>query len=351
MGEAKSGQAFQNSQSGVELVMQAITKGGIDNVNEIAGKVIGSSVVCNPDGDISGPEGYAVRLFKEDGVTQLKCNESNPISDIVSIKSVGTGSGQQRAIEAAVVCAGADIDSGKVGWWEFDNSLDDTISANNATLAADSGANPSFGTVDGKSAIIFNEVVNKNYALISKRANYQNQTGTISFWVDFREIGTRGQVPFSKDVDGCINDCGHVGFFWDWGPGASDDNWSPSRTYANKMAVRIQNDNISSYRDSLMNDGTNGISINDNEWYLLTFTFDDERYSYYINGTLQDRFPNVNATDIDGSLEAMVGNDKNVYLGRAYNSWGYFSGAMRDLRIYERALDECDVMKLYQETK
>ncbi|MFA5962310.1 MAG: hypothetical protein WC848_06525 [Parcubacteria group bacterium] len=94
MGESKSTQAFQNAQSGVELVMRQITEGGHSTVGDICGTAAFM--------DTAGV-GYDIVLKKEDD-SDLSCTTDalSPISEIASIKSIGTGSGDQRAIEAAV---------------------------------------------------------------------------------------------------------------------------------------------------------------------------------------------------------------------------------------------------------
>jgi hypothetical protein len=96
MGEAKSGQAFQNAQSGVELVMKEITKGGYSTIGDICATTAYTDTTS-----------YKVVLKKADD-SEINCttNASDPISEIASIKSTGTGSGQQRAIEAAVAATG-----------------------------------------------------------------------------------------------------------------------------------------------------------------------------------------------------------------------------------------------------
>lgn len=93
MSEVKSGQAFQNAQSGVELVMVAITKGNYATVGDI----------CGTSAYTDTTSGYKIILKKADD-SEINCttNASDLISEIASIKSIGTGSGQQRAIEAAV---------------------------------------------------------------------------------------------------------------------------------------------------------------------------------------------------------------------------------------------------------
>lgn len=141
MSGSKSGQAFQNAQSGVEIVMNEILKGGYDKVNELNGCDSG-------DGLIKGANGYAVELKDEDG-NKIVCNDgSKNISEIVSIKSVGTGSNNQRAIEAAVAAVGGGITGGcgftggagsKVSNKWSSGCKDEGDSASDCESAADTG--------------------------------------------------------------------------------------------------------------------------------------------------------------------------------------------------------------------
>lgn len=102
MSGSKSGQAFQNAQSGVELVMQAVVKGGLDTVNQIAGAV--GDVTCS-DGLIKNTSvPYTVELRDIDD-KKIACNSTDDISTIASIKSIGAGGDSQRAIQAAVAAS------------------------------------------------------------------------------------------------------------------------------------------------------------------------------------------------------------------------------------------------------
>lgn len=116
MSGSKSGQAFQNAQSGVELVMQAVMNGGYARVSDIN---IAGAACDGVTGLISDPSiPYTVEL-RDANDAKIDCDRSDvDISAIASIKSIGSGGGSQRAIQAAVaagnvVIIGADdTDSG-----------------------------------------------------------------------------------------------------------------------------------------------------------------------------------------------------------------------------------------------
>lgn len=115
MGESKTTVAFQNAQSGIELVMAAIlekTKITGDPVSYTAGDLLTDfGLDCD---EPVGEEQYA-KLTPTDSsltgkfVVELKKNVtpdstdcSVNVLDIAAIKSVGVDAGQKRAIEAAV---------------------------------------------------------------------------------------------------------------------------------------------------------------------------------------------------------------------------------------------------------
>lgn len=97
MSSSKSSLAYQTADTGIENVMDAILSNRSlgDKVNSLAGIDCGSGKVIGA--------GYVVELKKDDGTgaeTTALCTDK--LTDIIAIKSVGTASGQQRAIEAAV---------------------------------------------------------------------------------------------------------------------------------------------------------------------------------------------------------------------------------------------------------
>ena len=96
---SKSNQAFQNAQSGVELVMQDIKKSiedGKSKVNELL------SSTCDGDTKLikATDDSYTVELRDMD--SKIDCDSSRPIADIAYLVSVGSFRDTQRSIQATV---------------------------------------------------------------------------------------------------------------------------------------------------------------------------------------------------------------------------------------------------------
>lgn len=123
MGESKTGVAFQNAQSGIELAMDAILE---------KTKITGDPILYTAD-DLSGfsctspdPPGYAkltpisgggftVELEKSESTDPTDCTIN--VMDIATIKSVGSDAGQKRAIEAVV--ASTNGPDWQTSTWEY----------------------------------------------------------------------------------------------------------------------------------------------------------------------------------------------------------------------------------------
>ncbi len=135
MGSNKSNQAYQVADTGIEKVMDVIVKNRELSVADILGGFFGFS--CD---DTSGHailtktgEAYTVELKKTTDAEITYCTSATPLSDIASIKSIGTNSGQQRAIEAAVAAPGEYTKICKivgVGWQDTILVPDDWIKEN-----------------------------------------------------------------------------------------------------------------------------------------------------------------------------------------------------------------------------
>lgn len=76
------------------------------------------------------------------------------------------------------------------------------------------------------------------------------------------------------------------------------------------------------------------------KWMLVTSTFDGKVFKYYIDGVLFSETPHT----------GVILPDKRVLeIGRdAHGPIEWFSGALDEVRIYNRALNESEVAQLYQ---
>jgi len=79
---------------------------------------------------------------------------------------------------------------------------------------------------------------------------------------------------------------------------------------------------------------------NDNEWHLLTGTFDGTSLAIHIDETSENTLA-VSAEVYYGSGGAAVGRDGD------YNG-AYFNGTIDEVRIYNRALSEAEIKAIYQ---
>ncbi|GKY89317.1 hypothetical protein STA1M1_31860 [Sinisalibacter aestuarii] len=75
---------------------------------------------------------------------------------------------------------------------------------------------------------------------------------------------------------------------------------------------------------------------NENEWFLLTGTYDGTNVNIYVNGVLENSTPQTGTLN-DGSNDLIIGN----------GSGGAFNGNIDDVRIYNRALTPDEVWQLY----
>jgi hypothetical protein len=84
-------------------------------------------------------------------------------------------------------------------------------------------------------------------------------------------------------------------------------------------------------------------SCNLDQWYHLVMCYDADSLWFYVDNILQDRVPR-------GWTQTFASGD-SVLLGASKNSTNdrYLKGAVDDLRIYNRVLDEGEIDSLYNE--
>ena len=79
---------------------------------------------------------------------------------------------------------------------------------------------------------------------------------------------------------------------------------------------------------------TDGKTVEGEEWFLLTVTYDGQRVKIYHDNELLTQ---NNYTD------GLTFNNEELYLGVDHTLQNYFKGAMDDLRLYTRTLSYEDV--------
>ncbi len=87
--------------------------------------------------------------------------------------------------------------------------------------------------------------------------------------------------------------------------------------------------------------------FNYNVWYHLVAVFSDYSVTFYIDGYLEDGNCSQN---LGGGILNAVQPNAFLRFGKAFNSYEtekLLHGALDDIRVYNRALDYCEVLKLY----
>jgi hypothetical protein len=147
MSSGKSTSAFLAADTGVEKVLNMLAKTDAEIVGNIDWSTWGLS--CSGGEVKSSDGGFKVELKNKNG-EPINCVGTTKVSEISSIKSIGTGNGQQRAIEAAVAAGGSGITGGctvsyegKIGGKWGNGCASGSVSSgggsNYCTRAADSG--------------------------------------------------------------------------------------------------------------------------------------------------------------------------------------------------------------------
>ncbi len=82
--------------------------------------------------------------------------------------------------------------------------------------------------------------------------------------------------------------------------------------------------------------------ITKGRWYHVVFTFDDKSMCFYLDGEQQDCLAKPFHTEFLTTDSVMIGNSANKKNNR------FFSGAIDDLRIYNRVLSHEDIVDIYE---
>lgn len=208
---------------------------------------------------------------------------------------------------ASIPKAFADISSGLIGYWKFDELSGDI--ASDSSGHGHSGAlinGPTWVTSKMGQALSFDGV--DDYVNISSLAS-TNKTYSFSFWIKDNIAELRGDLIMFLDSE--------AGRFMLYYAGNGTNNIG--------------------YYDGNWNDFTN--PPNDHMWHHIAFVLNNSTSSgsYYLDGNLQG---NASYTGIN------IGG--STHIGARYVSTDYlFKGALDEFRIYNRVLSASDIQELY----
>lgn len=218
------------------------------------------------------------------------------------------------------------LNQGLVGYWSFDGQ--EMVATSTGSAALDTSGNGNTGylhngpqTTLGKTgqALKFDGVNDYvNVAQGSGAADHLNLTNnlTISAWVKLAVAGYRNQGSDHNIFmqRGAWNDNTNYGF------GYASDN-KPQFTYRTYLA-------------------TWGTAINDNTWHHLVGVRRGTVLEIWVDG--------VKGTDGSTCCDANLNTGESFYIGADQNSNRYSNSSIDDVRIYNRALNEDEIKRLYR---
>ncbi|MEY5049756.1 MAG: hypothetical protein RLZZ175_3115 [Bacteroidota bacterium] len=214
---------------------------------------------------------------------------------------------------------------GLVAWYPFsgnandysDNSNNGTV--NGATLTIDRFGNPNSAySFDGKN----------NYIIVSDNSSLRVKNLTISLWLKPNKTNC---VILSK----------------------TQLNTSNGEQYLIGMdSTGISNFEIKRNSNCVAGSGwqrciLNKNSIKYNNWQHIVVNYDGTNMNYYINNQLINSFK-----PIGGNIDSCINGSLNF--GRYWSSNigdNFYNGSLDDIRIYNRALNQTEILALYNENQ
>ncbi|MDD3085070.1 MAG: LamG domain-containing protein [Candidatus ainarchaeum sp.] len=216
---------------------------------------------------------------------------------------------------------------GLYGSWLFNEdsgviSYDGSKHSNNGTLINNVLR---ISTEQRESVIDINNLLNNSYVNITFPELFldiKNNDFTIAFWLNSRDLNVYSN--WIRIIDITKDSTNYVQFV-------------VPATNKIQFLVRDSED----YLAAVINTST---TLNINTWYFVTGVYDSKTniVKIYING--------VNKSSVGGTA-AISGANNSFNIGRRSNNAGYYNGLISDLRIYDRVLDDQEIVDLYEFTK
>lgn len=202
------------------------------------------------------------------------------------------------------------ITNGLIGHWSFDDGTDPTSDNSGYDHDGDLLGDPTFTTtipaaLSGQAIVLDG---NGDYIEVQgAESDFDLQDLTIAFW-----IKTTGFDQY----DGLVT--------------KGDQSWRVHEADGTGD-IEFHANGIGGIRSTQV--------ITDNVWHHFAVTYDGATATIYIDGTL----------DVSGSRSGTIEHtDDRVFIGNNSDHWTrYFDGGLDDVRIYNRALSEDEVLQLY----
>jgi hypothetical protein len=236
------------------------------------------------------------------------------------------------SISSEITVVPAPIDSLKLGliaYYPFNNSAADSSGKgnngtdHNLTPVADRFGNPN-------AAFSFDGV--KSYVSIPDNLYMRlyNTDFTISTWVKLVDYNSSyGSAIIGKRIPG-IADAGYT--FSIGGYELSDISTAPGLVHFGPGGGSLNN-------------ATGTIAVPLNQWHMISCVYDyaDKKLSVYMDGILDNVSTDIAAPDATVGAKVYIGRDDPTFTDNGY----FLNGSLDDIRMYNRALSNTELKKLF----
>lgn len=219
-----------------------------------------------------------------------------------------------------------DIRKGLVAYYPFNGNVNDESGNGNnginygATLTTDRFGNE-------KSAYKFDG--NNDYIIIKNKLSLSSSSFTWCAWFKMNKLPQTAMEILSQT--------GHFN-----NSSTSDVGWRhlcPTSVRSNtkiRFNFMPTNDKQGGWDDTLLSN----TKLKINNWYFVVITFNGNEMKLFLNNSLEKK---MNATYKPSNAEIYIGFMKNAPVGY------YFNGSIDDILIYNRAISEIEINKIYNE--
>lgn len=222
-------------------------------------------------------------------------------------------SGRQGAVDSALKC-----------WLKMDGirgiALDSSGNGNNGTYNNSPTVTTSVPSTGRNNPYALSFNGSNQYLNMSNPSSLSLSIFTVSSWFKYGidNVSYQYQTMISKSTGSNYDDNYHI-------------NVSKTTHFVGAI-VGNRNPNITYFAGNTQ--------VNDGNWHMATLTYNSTTGVgiLYVDGVAQDSKAGLSAANL---------NSNAIDVGR-YTTYGYWSGSLDDIRIYNRALSASEVLALYQ---
>lgn len=212
--------------------------------------------------------------------------------------------------------------NGLVGWWPFNgNAIDESLNFNNGTINGATLVSDRFGNIDKAYNFTQGNTIN-----IPNSTSIDNLSrATVNIW--FKTTTTTNASLFKKGNSLSTSSAEQISMQLNLPSGADG------------FSAKYNSNCIPG--NGWVNCTNNTMSINDNNWHMMTAVIDSDSLRYFIDGIL------VTATAVP-NLVMDVCNGGGIVLGKNWNAdLDYYNGILDDVGLWNRPLTKQEIAGLY----